>query len=240
MASPLPGSRCSFRFCGSAHAAGVTRDGRSRSGWASLGLHHAGFRGWPLAILVPLVVLGAAYGIVWATGFASYNDPGMDAAGWASGLGQGIVGNLVFATLTFSLAEEMAGAATCSPSLCRAGAVPAMALTGLMHGAFHLPLILLTSFYHPDGNRLIVIPLFLAAFTVGGLLYGYLRLTYNSTWPEPGALDPQLPLGAFRQPDRRDVARGGGVPGRRERHPHHHRLRHCRGVAVAGLRCEDR
>ena len=58
-----------------------------------------------------------------------------------------------------------------------------MALTGLMHGAFHLPLILLTSFYHPDGNRLIVVPLFLAAFTIGGLLYGYLRLTYNSTWP---------------------------------------------------------
>src|SRR4051812_30180544 len=29
----------------------VTRDGHSRNGWASLGLHHAGFRGWPVAIL---------------------------------------------------------------------------------------------------------------------------------------------------------------------------------------------
>ena len=133
---------------------------------------------------MPLVVLGAAYGIVWATGFASYNDPGLDAAGWAMGLGQGIFGNLVFATLTFSLAEEIGWRGYLLPKLVpAAGAVPAMALTGLMHGAFHLPLILLTSFYHPDGNRLIVIPLFLAAFTIGGLLYGYLRLTYNSTWP---------------------------------------------------------
>lgn len=162
----------------------VTRDGRSRSGWASLGLHHAGFRGWPLAILVPLVVLGAAYGIVWATGFAAFNNPGLDAAGWAFGLSQGIVSNLVVATLTLSLAEEIGWRGYLLPKLVpAAGAIPAMALTGLMHGGFHLPLILLTSFYHPEGNRLIVVPMFLAAFTIGGLLYGYVRLTYNSTWP---------------------------------------------------------
>jgi membrane protease YdiL (CAAX protease family) len=105
-------------------------------------------------------------------------------AGWANGLGQGIVSYLVIATLTFSLAEEIGWRGYLLPKLVlAAGAVPAMALTGLMHGAFHLPLILLTSFYHPDGNRLIVIPLFLAAFTIGGLPYGYLRLTYDSTWP---------------------------------------------------------
>jgi membrane protease YdiL (CAAX protease family) len=162
----------------------VTRDGYSRAGWASLSLHHAGFRGWPLAILVPVVVVGGSFAIVWATGFASYNDPGLDAAGWAMGLGQGIFSNLVFATLTFSLAEEIGWRGYLLPRFVpAAGAVPAMALTGLMHGAFHMPLILLTSFYHPDGNRLIVIPLFLAAFTIGGLLYGYLRLKYNSTWP---------------------------------------------------------
>jgi len=162
----------------------VTRDGHSRGGWASLGLHHAGFRGWPLAILIPLIVLGVAYGFIWSTGFASYKDPGLDAVGWVIGLGQGILGNLVLATLTFSLAEEIGWRGYLLPKLVPGiGAISAMALTGLMHGAFHLPLILLTSFYHPDGNRLIVIPLFLAAFTVGGLLYGYLRLNFNSTRP---------------------------------------------------------
>jgi uncharacterized protein len=38
----------------------VTRDGYSRAGWTSLGLHRAGIKGWPLAVLVPLAVLGAA------------------------------------------------------------------------------------------------------------------------------------------------------------------------------------
>lgn len=133
---------------------------------------------------MPLVVVGVSFGLVWATGFASYNDPRMDAAGWVAGIAQGIVGNLVFATLTFSLAEEIGWRGYLLPKLVpAAGAIPAMALTGLMHGAFHLPLILLTTSYHPDGNRLIVIPLFLATFTIGGLLYGYLRLKYNSTWP---------------------------------------------------------
>lgn len=41
----------------------------------------------------------------------------------------------------------------------------------------------LTPFYHPGGDRLILVPLFLAAITIGGLLYGYLRVTTNSTWP---------------------------------------------------------
>jgi len=31
-------------------------------------------------------------------------------------------------------------------------------LTGLLHGIFHLPLILLTPFYHSAGNKLIVVP----------------------------------------------------------------------------------
>src|SRR5947209_16903886 len=46
-----------------------------------------------------------------------------------------------------------------------------------------MPIIFLTPFYHPDGNRWIFVPLFLAAFTVGGLLYGYLRLSTDSVWP---------------------------------------------------------
>jgi len=85
----------------------VTRDGHSAEGWASLGLHRLGIKGWPLAVFVAVAVLGAAYAFVWATGIAAYKDPGLDASGWAAGLGQGILGNLVFATLTFSLAEEI-------------------------------------------------------------------------------------------------------------------------------------
>ncbi len=58
-----------------------------------------------------------------------------------------------------------------------------MLLTGLLHGVWHLPLILLTGLYHADGNRLVVIPLFLASVIVAGVFLGYLRLRTASVWP---------------------------------------------------------
>jgi membrane protease YdiL (CAAX protease family) len=48
---------------------------------------------------------------------------------------------------------------------------------------WHLPLMLLTTAYNPAGNRLIVVPLFLAVLTVAGILYGYLRNASGSLWP---------------------------------------------------------
>jgi membrane protease YdiL (CAAX protease family) len=162
----------------------VTRDGRRLTGWADLGLHRFGLKSWPIAILVPTVVVGLAYTVAWAAGVAAYNDPGLDAIGWPAGLAQGILGNVVIATLTFSIAEEIGWRGYLLPRLVPAlGSTRAMALTGLLHGVYHLPVLLLTPYYHPEGNRLIVVPMFLAAFTVGGLLYGYLRLSTNSTWP---------------------------------------------------------
>ena len=38
----------------------VTPDGYHKAGWAQLGLHHAGFRYWPIALLAPMAVLVAA------------------------------------------------------------------------------------------------------------------------------------------------------------------------------------
>jgi membrane protease YdiL (CAAX protease family) len=58
-----------------------------------------------------------------------------------------------------------------------------MLLSGLLHGIWHLPMILLTPFYHAEGSRFLVIPLFLLTLTVGGVMYGYLRLRTNSIWP---------------------------------------------------------
>jgi uncharacterized protein len=163
----------------------VTRDGWSRAGWVSLGLHRAGLQGWPLAVLAPLAVLGIAYALVWTTGVATFSPPaGLDAAGWLVGLAQGVVGNLVLGTLTFSLGEEIGWRGYLLPRLAAAlGPRRGMALTGLLHGLFHMPIIFLTPYYHPDGNRWLVVPLFLAAFTIGGLLYGWLRLRTGSVWP---------------------------------------------------------
>src|SRR5687767_4381211 len=41
----------------------VTPDGYHRAGWAQLGLHRAGFRYWPVALLAPMAVLVASYGV---------------------------------------------------------------------------------------------------------------------------------------------------------------------------------
>ena len=49
----------------------VTCDGYTKAGWAILGLHRAGFRAWGLALLLPGLVLGFGYSVVWLTGITS-------------------------------------------------------------------------------------------------------------------------------------------------------------------------
>jgi membrane protease YdiL (CAAX protease family) len=163
----------------------ITRDGYSRAGWASLGLHRLGLKAWPLAVLAPLTVLGVAYGIVWASGIATFTPPaGLGALEWVTTLGQDAFQNLVIATLVFSLGEELGWRAYLLPKLASAfGNRRGMLLTGFLHGLFHMPIIFLTPYYHADGNRWLVVPMFLLAVTVGGLLFGYLRLTTGSVWP---------------------------------------------------------
>jgi membrane protease YdiL (CAAX protease family) len=163
----------------------VTRDGYSRGGWEALALHRIGFKAWPLAVFAPLAVLGIAYGIVWTSGIGTFAPPvGLDALGWVSELSQGALQNLVVATLVFSLGEELGWRAYLLPKLASTlGIGRGMALTGFLHGVFHMPVIFLTGFYHPDGNRWVIVPMFLLAVTVGGLLFGYLRLSTGSVWP---------------------------------------------------------
>lgn len=161
----------------------LTRQGWTRHGWASLGLHRSGIRYWPVAVLVPLfiVVLGA---VVIA---------GTDAARWqpsstAAGLGpRTLFGyflvNVLYASLTVSLTEEIGWRGYLLPHLADLGNRRALLLSGLMHGVWHLPVILLTSLYHPVGSRWVVVPMFLVAVTALGVFYGWMRLRTGSIWP---------------------------------------------------------
>jgi membrane protease YdiL (CAAX protease family) len=159
----------------------VTRDGYGATGWADLGLHRLGLRGWWLALLAPLTILLLSYGIVWSLGVATLK--------LSTGAGSLIefafnllLDGMVFSVL-FALGEEVGWRGYLLPRLLPLGPTRAMFLSGLLHGFWHLPIIFLTPFYHGEGNRLVVVSLFLLTFTVGGVLYGYLRLTTNSIWP---------------------------------------------------------
>ncbi|HEX7004307.1 MAG TPA: type II CAAX endopeptidase family protein [Trueperaceae bacterium] len=167
----------------------VTREGYSRAGWASLGLHRLGLGGWRLALLAPLLVVGLAFVVLWVSGAAGFAVPaeiqGYSTRGWFWLVFPVVLLlSLVVTTLTNSLGEELGWRGYLLPRLeATVGPIWAMFITGLLHALWHLPFMLLTSLYHPEGSRLIVLPLFFVTVTAAGFLFGYLRLTTRSVWP---------------------------------------------------------
>ncbi len=158
----------------------VTRDGYSKAGWLSLGLHRAGFRSWGLALLAPVCILAFAYGLVWSLGVGHFTWPSKNPI--MSMAPTQILMAVLFVLLA-TMGEEIGWRGYLLPRLLVLGQTRALLLSGLMHGLFHLPLMLLTPFYHGLGNPMIVVPLFLLALTAAGVWYGYLRLTSQSAWP---------------------------------------------------------
>jgi len=156
----------------------VTRDGYRKAGWASLGLHRLGLRAWPVAILAPVLVGLVGTAIVWATPLASFVAPDDTLSTLI-----GFFVQLVLFTLTLSLGEELGWRGYLLPRLLPLGRNPALLATGLVWAAWHLPLIFLTPLYHPDGNRWLTVPLFVATIVAGSFFFGYLRLWTGSTWP---------------------------------------------------------
>lgn len=154
----------------------VTRDGWSRAGWSRLGLRHAGFRVWPVAIVLPAAVLLGAEGVVTLTGL-THGD--LSALPGVPDLAIGLV-----VTGLFCLAEEIGWRGYLLPLLQRDGR-PAPALrTGFLHGLWHLPIVFVVpGAYLTDGNRWLTVPLFLAVLTTAGALYGWLRDVSGSIWP---------------------------------------------------------
>jgi membrane protease YdiL (CAAX protease family) len=152
----------------------ITPDGYHREGWAELALHRAGWRYWPLALLAPTAVLVASYAGATLIGVVSLR--------FESDAVINLAINLVIASF-FAFFEEIGWRGYMLPKLASGYPRMAPALVGFLHGVWHLPLMLLTTAYNPAGNRLIVVPLFLAILTVAGILYGYLRNASGSLWP---------------------------------------------------------
>lgn len=159
----------------------VTRDGYTRSGWQILALNRLGLRSWLLAILGPATVIGITYGIVWSLGIAR-----ADFSSLGTSLTIGTVLNVLInfaVSFIAAAAEEIGWRGYLLPNLLPLGRVRGLLLSGFLHGLWHLPVMLLTPFYHAEGNRLLVVTLFLLTLTAAGVFYGYLRLMSESVWP---------------------------------------------------------
>jgi membrane protease YdiL (CAAX protease family) len=160
------------------HLAGTGRAGFGRTGLrslaAALALDQPGLRGWPFAILCPPLLFGAVTLAAIATGVADYRSASAIGVGWMIG---------VLITIVSCLGEEVGWRGYLLPSLLSLGIWPAMLVTGVLHGLWHFPVILLTPYYHAAGSPWIVLPEFLVVLTLAGVLYGYLRLSTGSLWP---------------------------------------------------------
>jgi membrane protease YdiL (CAAX protease family) len=157
----------------------VTRDGYSREGWKSLGLHRPGLGVWWIAFGVTFLMSLVASIVVWATPLASLVLP-------EGGIADPTINfliNVAILALAFSLWEEIGMRGYLLPKLLPLGRGRALALVGLVHAAWHAPLIFLTPLYHTAGNRSIVLPLFVGTVVAASFFFGYLRIYAGSVWP---------------------------------------------------------
>jgi uncharacterized protein len=158
----------------------VTREGYSREGWKSLGLHRLGLSVWWIAFGATLVITVAASAIVWATPLASFVVP---EGGIVDPLIQFLIFVVVF-TLTFSLGEEIGMRGYLQPRLMSLGRTRALLVVGLLWATWHQVLIFLVpAVDFPTGNLLLFFPLFYGTIVAASFLFGYLRIYTGSVWP---------------------------------------------------------
>jgi membrane protease YdiL (CAAX protease family) len=159
----------------------VTRDGYSREGWKSLGLHRLGLNVWWIAFGLTLLITVAASAVVWATPLASFGLP-------EGGIIDPILSFFLFFGMTvlwFGLAEEIGMRGYLQPHLMSLGRRRALFLVGLVFATWHMPLIFIASpqVGFPTGNLLLFFPLFYGTFVAASFFFGYMRIYTGSTWP---------------------------------------------------------
>src|SRR5215204_2590231 len=157
----------------------VTREGYSKEGWKSLGLHPLGLNVWWIAFGVTLLITVAASAIVWATPLASFAVP-------EGGIINPVINFLiqfVILALTFALGEEIGMRGYLQPHLMSLGRTRALLLVGLVWGTWHMPLYYFVAKLFPVGNVLLFLPLFYGTIVAASFLFGYLRIYTGSTWP---------------------------------------------------------
>jgi uncharacterized protein len=176
----------------------ATPRGRRRELWRSFGLGRSGRSAWLFACLVPLLLAGSAYGVAVAVGVADLRPLDLTVGG-VTLAATNLVVNLVTMTVIF-LGEEIGWRGYMLPRVQQLTSRRRAALvTGLVHGCFHLPLILIATTYDQFGSRWVVAPLAVATIAMGGVFYAYLWDRTGSVWPVSmahGAVNITFGLGA--------------------------------------------
>src|SRR5215216_2506950 len=157
----------------------VTREGYSKEGWKSLGLHRLGLSVWWIAFGATLLITVAASAIVWATPLASFVVP-------EGGIVNAVINFLIqvgILVLSFSLGEEIGMRGYLQPRLMSLGRTRALLLVGLVWGTWHMPLYYFVAPLFPVGNVLLFLPLFYGTIVAASFFFGYLRIYTGSLWP---------------------------------------------------------
>jgi membrane protease YdiL (CAAX protease family) len=157
----------------------VTREGYSKEGWKSLGLHRLGLSVWWIAFGVTLLVTVVASAIVWATPLASFVLP---EGGFGAEFIKFLIQVVLF-TLTLVLFEEIGMRGYLLPKLLSLGRTRALALSGLVWATWHIPIYYFLAKLFPVGNVLLFLPLFYGSIVAASFVFGYLRLYTGSIWP---------------------------------------------------------
>src|SRR5918992_13864 len=157
----------------------VTREGYTKEGWKSLGLHRLGLNVWWIAFGVTLLITVAASAIVWATPLASFVVP---EGGIINALINFLIGFGIL-VLTFALGEEIGMRGYLQPRLMSLGRTRGLLLVGLVWATWHMPLYYFLAKLFPVGNVLLFLPLFYGTIVAASFIFGYLRIYTGSTWP---------------------------------------------------------
>jgi uncharacterized protein len=157
----------------------VTRDGYSKEGWKSLGLHRLGLNVWWIAFGATLLITVAASAVVWATPLASFT---MAEGGIINPVIDFLI-QFVILVLTFALGEEIGMRGYLQPHLMSLGRTRALFVVGLVWATWHMPLYYFVAKLFPVGNVLFFLPLFYGTIIAASFFFGYMRIYTGSIWP---------------------------------------------------------
>lgn len=163
-----------------------------REGFSDVSFRWGGAATWRALFWVvayPTIVGAIAYGIAWSTGLASFHPPastfsirpttelGRLALRYAAAVLPGTPLSLISA-----LGEEIGWRGYFVPRLVRAGVPRPLLVSGLVWGAWHMPLIL-TGQYAAGPSPLLSAGLFMLSIVPAAYLFGWARLSTGSLWP---------------------------------------------------------